>query len=55
MIKQGVEATTRIHIGNVAADAAMHAPCGLAILDEDVPESLREVCVPQGMVVGGHR
>ena len=48
MIKQGIEATTRTHIGNVAADAAMHAPCRIIILDEDVPESFRDFCVHEG-------
>ena len=48
MIKQGIEATTRTHIGNVAADAAMHAPCRIVIEGEDVPGSLKEFLVHAG-------
>ena len=48
MIKPGSEATTRNSIGNVAADAATHAPCTIVILDEDVSESLKEFPVHEG-------
>ena len=48
IIKPGVEATTRYSIGNVAADAATHAPCTIVILDEVVPESLKEFPVHEG-------
>ena len=48
MIKQGVDANPTTHIGNVAADAAMHAPCRIVIEGEDVPESLKEFPVQEG-------
>ena len=47
-IKQGIEVNPRTHIGNVAADAAMHAPCRIVIEGEDVPESLNEFPVHEG-------
>ena len=48
MIKQGIEANPTTYIGNVAADAAMHAPCRIVIEGEDVPEALKEFFVHEG-------